>query len=421
MTTPPFRRPGADTALAAHDWLADRYQTLLDDLAAYVMRETPSDDKSLLDQGLHYVLSWIGDRCGEATVHPYPHETHGAVTVVDLPGPLPGPPVLILAHYDTVWPAGTLASWPFTITGGRAGGPGVYDMKAGLVQGVWAIRALDKLSRPRPPIRLLLSGDEEIGSPASRQVIEEQAAGCRACLVLEPSAAGGDLKVARKGVADFDITATGIEAHAGLEPELGASAVTAIAHAVLAVADLADPRRGTTLNAGGVTGGSRRNVVAGEAAAHIDVRVSDRAEADRVESALRALSPPDPRVRLTVSGGWNRPVFARNDATDSLFRRAQRIGAALGIPFAATQVGGASDGNFVVPLGVPVLDGLGAVGDGAHACHEYIETDTLVQRTALLAGLLTELAGRTETPATHSPAHHTVARARNEGVTNTGT
>ncbi|MER6980378.1 M20/M25/M40 family metallo-hydrolase, partial [Streptomyces carpinensis] len=134
-----------------------------------------------------------------------------------------------------------MADWPFTVTGGRASGPGVYDMKAGLVQGVWALHALDTLGRPRPPVRLLLNGDEEIGSPASRQIIEQEAPGCRACLVLEPSAAGGDLKVARKGVADFDITATGIEAHAGLEPDLGACAVTAIAHAVLAAAELAAP------------------------------------------------------------------------------------------------------------------------------------------------------------------------------------
>ncbi len=389
--TPVNTRSSSDdsTAVAVHRWLADHHGQLLDDLAACVERETPSDNKALLDEGLTHVLEWLDERCGGGTLaRGHFDGVHGDTAVVDLPGQLPGPPVLVLAHYDTVWPEGTLAQWPFTVTGGRASGPGVYDMKAGLVQGVWALRALDALGLPRPPVRLLLSGDEEIGSPLSREVIEREAAGCRACLVLEPSAGDGDLKVARKGIADFDITAHGIEAHAGLEPHHGASAVTAIAEATLAANRLADPWRGTTVNVGVLNGGSRPNVIAGHATAQIDVRVAEEAEGDRVERALRALVARDPRIRLTVTGGWNRPVFADNPATQKLFLSARRIAAALGVHLSEAHVGGASDGNFVAPLGVPVLDGLGAVGDGAHARHEYVDVDTLTERAALFAGLL---------------------------------
>jgi glutamate carboxypeptidase len=388
MTAP--SSAGRGVAATVLTWLEKRNDELLSDLAAYVEQETPSDQKALLDVGLGHVLSLVHNRCHQARVRRSSGATFGDIAVADIPGRLDSAPILVLAHYDTVWPAGTLAGWPFTVSDGRASGPGIFDMKAGLIQGLWAIRALDALGISHAPIRLLLSGDEEIGSPASRSLIERESIGCRACFVLEGSAEGGALKTARKGVAEFDITARGIEAHAGLEPHRGASAVTAIAEIVLATAGLADVDLGTTLNFGVLSGGSRRNVVPGEATARMDVRVAVDAEAQRIEEALRNLRPTDHRVRLTVTGGWNRPVFATNEATDALFCRAQEIGGEMGLALTAAQVGGASDGNFVAATDVPVLDGLGAVGGGAHARHEYIVVDGLTERSALLAALLSE-------------------------------
>jgi glutamate carboxypeptidase len=376
---------------ALRAWTEDRRATMLDDLGAYVRLESPSDDKPALDRTLDWLRTWLDARLGAPDTERHtPGGPHGDVLVRDYAGdPVTRdtPPVLLLCHYDTVWPLGTLAELPFTVTEEKITGPGVFDMKAGLVQAVWALRALEAAGLPRPPVRLLLNGDEETGSPASRPVIEAEADGACAALVFE-AAADGAVKTARKGVGIFEIEATGVEAHAGLDPDSGVSAVDELARAVLTLHGLADRAAGTTVNAGVIRGGTRSNVTAGHAWAHLDVRVAGQSEADRVDAALTALAPHDPRATLTVRGEWNRPVMERSPGAVRLYALARDVAAGLGFDLAERSVGGASDGNFVAGLGLPVLDGLGAVGAGAHARHEHTTPHGLTERTALTAGLL---------------------------------
>nr|WP_225956174.1 M20 family metallopeptidase [Amycolatopsis lexingtonensis] len=344
-----------------------------------------------MDRGLSWVDGWLRARLGAPeSVRDVDGGPYGDIKVYDFAGT--GEPVLLLCHYDTVWPLGTLAEWPFTVDGDRATGPGIFDMKSGLVHAVWALRALDAAGLPRPAVRLVLNGDEEIGSPASRPVIEEAATGTRATLVFEASADGA-VKTARKGVGLFRVRATGVEAHAGLDPAKGASAIDELARAILALHGLSDPDAGTTVNVGVIEGGTRSNVIAGAASGEIDVRVSSAAEAARVDAGLAALKARAPRASLTVEGGWNRPVMERSDAIAQVYELAREEAAELGVTLRECSVGGASDGNFVAALGHPVLDGFGAVGDGAHARHEHISVEGMLERTALAAAVLHRLAG----------------------------
>ncbi len=375
---------------ALRGWIRDHTQDMLDDLGEYVRLETPSDDLAALAAGRDWVSSWVERRLGApSAIRTVSGGAHGDTVVLDHDGTGPGT-VVILAHYDTVWSLGTLAELPFTVDGDVIRGPGVFDMKAGLVQAVWAVRALRAAGLPCPPLRLVLNGDEEIGSPASRPVIEDACRDAAAVLVFEASADGA-VKTARKGVGLFDVTLTGVEAHAGLDPTAGASAVTALAELVTAATGLTDLEAGTTVNVGLVSGGTRRNVTAGSAHAGIDVRVADRAEADRVEAALVGWRPTDPRVTARVDGGWNRPVMARTEEIAALYERARELAADLDIDLKEIAVGGASDGNFAAALGVPVLDGFGAVGAGAHARNEHATVSGMVDRASLAAALLTSL------------------------------
>ena len=379
----------AETALL--EWVRSGVGEMLADLGEYVRLETPSDDPAALATGRDWDVSWIEARLGTpASARTVSGAPHGDTVVMEYPGTGTGP-VVILAHYDTVWPIGTLAELPFEVEGDVIRGPGVFDMKAGLVQAVWAMRALRATGSACPPVRLVLNGDEEIGSPASRPVIEECCRDAAAVLVFEASA-GGAVKTARKGVGLFDVTLTGIEAHAGLDPAAGASAVTALAEFVTAATALTDLAAGTTVNVGVVSGGTRRNVTAGSAHAGIDVRVADPDEAARVDRALTAWRPSDPRVTVRLDGGWNRPVMARTPAVAALYERARSLAATLGIDLRETAVGGASDGNFAAALGVPVLDGFGAVGAGAHARGEYATVSGMIERAGLAAALLASLA-----------------------------
>ncbi|GAA3423045.1 M20 family metallopeptidase [Streptosporangium nondiastaticum] len=381
----------AADARALHAWIAGHRADMLADLSDYVSLETPSNDRALLDAALAWLDGYLTARLGApAATRRVDGGPYGDIRVNDYPGRGTAP-ILLLAHYDTVWPAGTLASWPFTVEGDRASGPGVFDMKAGLVQLVWALRALDAAGLPRPPLRLLLNGDEEIGSPASRPLIEEAAGDAAAALVFEASVDGA-LKTERKGVGIFRLEFTGVEAHAGLEPAKGASAIDELARAVRLLHDLTDLDAGTTVNVGVVSGGTGSNVVAGAARAEVDVRVASQAEAARVDAALAALRPHDPRASIEVTGGWNRPVMERSEGTARLFGRARDVAARLGLDLCERSVGGASDGNFAAALGLPVLDGLGAVGAGAHARHEHISVDGMLERAALTAALLRTLA-----------------------------
>lgn len=364
---------------------------MTDDLRTLVELETPSDDKRLLDAGLAAIRGWLVARLGE----PDETERHdcgpqGDVLAVTYRGTAPGT-ALLLCHYDTVWPAGTLAEWPFEVADGKASGPGVFDMKTGLVQAVWALRLLRELGLPHPTVRLLLNGDEEIGSPASRPHIERLSEDVLATLVFE-AAQNGALKTSRKGVGLFDVTAHGVESHAGLDPLAGASAIHALAEVVPHITALGAPERGTTVNVGLISGGTGRNVVAAQARCGIDIRIAEPAEMARIDAGFGALTASDPRVRLAVSGGWNRPPMVPNEPSRRLFKQAHALAAELGWELEETAVGGASDGNFVSALGRPVLDGLGALGSGAHARHEHTLLDAVPARTALAVGLLTALA-----------------------------
>lgn len=373
-------------------WCEQHLTELLADLAMLVSQESPSTDKALLDATADTLHGWLTDRLGPpAEFHRHREPAHGDVLTATYPG-APGEPVLLLGHYDTVWPKGTLTTRPFTVHNGRATGPGCYDMKAGLVTGVWALRALAAHDLPRPTVTFLLNGDEEIGSPASRPHIERTARGCAAAFVLEPGV-GWDLKTERKGVGIVTLTTTGIEAHAGNDPAAGASAVHALAEIITQLLQAADPSAGTTINVGTITGGTARNVIAGQASCQLDLRVSTRPEADRIDAALAALRPADPRVTLTVTGGWNRPPMALTPGSRALFDLANEIATELRAPLTPISVGGGSDANFLAALDIPVLDGLGCSGAGAHARHEHVLIGDIPDRVALLAALLRRLAG----------------------------
>lgn len=294
--------------------------------------------------------------------------------------------VLLLGHVDTVWPLGTTARWPFTVQDGRASGPGAFDMKAGLVQGISALRELDDLEG----VAFLVTTDEEVGSPTSRELIESTAESARAVLVLEPSAAGA-LKSARKGVSVYELVVHGRASHAGLEPEKGANAGVELAHQVLAVLELADVTAGTTVTPTVLSAGTTTNTVPASASVAIDVRAAEPDEQLRVDAALRDLVARTPGTSLQWRGGINRPPLPYSCSLD-LLTRARRIARELNLPaIADVAVGGGSDGNFTAGLGIPTLDGLGAVGDGAHAEGEHVVVEAMPQRAALVRGLVREL------------------------------
>jgi glutamate carboxypeptidase len=300
--------------------------------------------------------------------------------------------ILIVGHTDTVHPLGTIKSMPFRRQGELAFGPGIFDMKANCVMALEALRACVTLEqRPRREVVLLLTCDEEVGSERGRPLIEEDARRAHCALVLEPPATGGRVKTARKGTGIFTMEALGRAAHAGLEPEKGASAVLEIAHQIERLHGLSDLAKGTTINVGVVTGGTRSNVVAASARAEIDVRFSTAEEARRISEAILNAEPFDERVKLVVRGGINRPPLERNEGVARLYEQARAIAEALDFELGEQSVGGASDGNFIAAMNVPVLDGLGIDGDGAHAEHEHIITSDIPRRSALLAGLIATL------------------------------
>lgn len=300
--------------------------------------------------------------------------------------------LLLVGHTDTVHPRGTIRARPFREEGGRLYGPGIFDMKANCVMALEALRACLELDlRPRREVVLLLTCDEEVGSERGRPLIEDEARRAACTLVLEPPASGGRVKTERKGTGIFTIEASGRAAHAGLEPEKGASAVLEIARQIERLYALADAALGTTVNVGVIEGGTRSNVVAAHARAEIDVRFSRAEESRRLEDAILGSKPFDERVRLRVSGGINRPPLERSEGVLRLYEHARAIAAQLDFDLGEASVGGASDGNFIAALGVPVLDGLGIDGDGAHAEHEHIIKSDITRRTAMLAGLVATL------------------------------
>ncbi|NKI41833.1 2-dehydropantoate 2-reductase [Streptomyces physcomitrii] len=384
--------PGTDkeSAAALRAWLADHREEMVADLAAYTSQESSSTDPEALGACLAWLRHWLDGALGAPEAEEiHPRTETGDLLIRRYPG-TGTRPLLLLGHYDTVWPTGTLEQWPFRREGDRITGPGVFDMKAGLVQAVWALKALDALGLPRPACTLLLNGDEETGSLTSSETIVAEARNSRAALVFE-AAADGAVKTARKGVGLFTLTVTGREAHAGLDPENGASAVDELAHQILHLTGLRDRAAGTSLNIGVVEGGTRGNVTAGRAAAKLDVRVATAAEQQRIGAALASLRPVDPGTTVEVSGDWNRPVFERTPGVAELAELARTCASSLGWELHEASVGGASDGNFLVAAGVPTLDGLGATGSGAHARSEHTTVSGMVERAALTAAVVTAL------------------------------
>jgi glutamate carboxypeptidase len=377
-------------------YLERHRQDLLADLGTLVERESPSTEKSSLDEVARFLAGLAEDRTGgAATILPQAEAGDhvrllwgAGANGVDGSGG-----ILLAGHFDTVWPLGTLASMPFEIADGRARGPGVFDMKAGLVQGLWALRALRETGTPAPPVTFLLTSDEETGSFTSRSLLEEEARRASLSMILEPSFQGA-LKTARKGTGDYRLQVTGRASHAGSEPFAGISAIDEICRLALAVHAETNAATGTTLNVGVIEGGTRANVVAAHAAADVDVRVTTMAEAQRLDGFFRGLRPRHPEAVLEVAGGLNRPPMERTERVAELFAFARRVGAEIGLELDEASVGGGSDGNFCAAANPAVLDGLGAVGDGAHAASEHVVVDALAPRASLLAHLLAGLASR---------------------------
>ena len=369
---------------------------IVTDILTLVRQETGSYDLAALAEGLDLLRELAVHRLGHPDhEHRYPGGECGDTLTLTYTGTGSGH-VMLVGHYDTVWPTGTLADWEQPEPDGdgrvRLSAPGIFDMKTGLAQGIWALKLARETGTVLPTVTFLFNGDEEIGSLSSRPVIEEVAQKADVTLVLEPTAHGA-VKTGRKGTGIFEVTVTGVEAHAGLAPQDGASAITALSEFVVAAAGVAAPDKGTTINTGLIKGGSATNVVAGRATASVDIRVSSQAEQDRVDAELDAIDVSDPRVRVKVDHAWNRPPMTLNAASAPLLDLAREVAREQGraeLPTAA--VGGASDANFVAALGLPVLCGMGAVGDGAHAQGEFIYPDTVPAQTALVAGLVVRLA-----------------------------
>ena len=381
--------PGSGALADLRARLAGQQDTMVEALEALVSSESPSDDLPRLAATAELVAAQGEDLLGVAPE--WPSSTGAPALRWALPGLASGArPVVLLAHLDTVWPAGTTERWPFSVAENRASGPGAFDMKAGLVQALFALAELTRSGLPHPPVVLLVTADEEVGSPAGRALVEAAADGASAVLVLEASAPGGALKVARKGVGNYWLHVTGRAAHAGLEPEKGVNALVAAAGLVLASAGLADSAAGTTVTPTLARAGSAQNTVPASAAVALDVRAASATEQARVDDALRGLTV-EGAATVRVEGGINRPPPEETLST-ALFEAARHAAVGCGLPpLEADHVGGGSDGNFTAAMGVPTLDGLGAVGDGAHAEGEHVLVSTMPERAALLAALIVEI------------------------------
>lgn len=369
------------------DWAVDTIEAL-------ARIESPTFDKQAVDRCGDEVASRLAAL--GADVERLPQLSAGDHVIARF-GHGPGQ-ILILGHFDTVWPVGQIERMPVVQRDGRLHGPGVFDMKAGITLGMLAARAVFEHG-PSPDVRLtmLLTSDEEIGSPSSRAQIEAEARRSTAVLVLEPSLPGGALKTQRKGCGEFRLVVHGVAAHAGVEPEKGASAIQELARQIVALGALQDLARGVSVNVGTVHGGTRTNVVAEEASAQIDVRVPTMADARRIESAMASLRSATPRTTIELTGAIDRPPLERTPAVVRLYEMARQVAADLGHDLKEGSTGGGSDGNFTAALGVPTLDGLGAVGDGIHALHEQVDIAALPWRAALIAGLIRRIAADTMT------------------------
>jgi len=358
---------------------------LLDLAQRLVRTESPSDDKAGVDACVALAAARAKEMGGRVRLHR--QRAFGDVLEARFGPRTREGRILLLGHLDTVWPVGTLKNMPCRISEGRLWGPGTLDMKAGVAVAFTAIEMLLEAILLRSEVVLLLNSDEEIGSPVSRPITERIAAECDGVYVLEP-AQGLAYKTARKGTGNWRIDVRGVAAHAGVDFEKGASALLELSRAMQAVSGWTDLRRGLTVSVGTAGGGSKTNVIPAQAWAEVDVRIAHKADGPRIERKFAMLRPADTRCSLIVTGGVNRPPMERTAGTVKLYRKARALAAELGIVLDEAATGGASDGNFTSALGIPTLDGMGAVGEGAHASHESAVIEHLAPRTALLAGML---------------------------------
>jgi len=370
-----------DFCRANSDWVLETTESL-------VAIESPTTDKAAVDRcgaALAARLEAIGGR-----VTRLPRQDRGDHLLAEFG--CGTSQVLLLGHFDTVWPIGQLDRMPLSRAGRRLHGPGVFDMKAGIAIAMLATRALLEAGPAiNHRIVMLWTTDEEVGSETSRAAIEDEARRSRAVLVLEPSLPGGAVKTSRKGCGSYQVIVRGVAAHAGIEPQKGASAVQELAHQILRINAMQDLDRGVSVNVVQVSGGLRSNVIPDEARATVDVRVPTAAAASEVAAAFRDLRAVDRRTTVETQGGIDRPPLERTGLVERLYKQARGVAGEIGVELAEGGTGGGSDGNFTAALGVPTLDGLGAIGDGAHALHEHVEIDTLADRAALVAGLLSRI------------------------------
>jgi glutamate carboxypeptidase len=393
--TPEVREP---RKIEPSPWLEDakkRKKGMLEQLEALVSIESPSDDKVAVDLASRVMADWFETLGGKIIWHR--QKLFGDLLEVrfrattrsssDLKSRIK--PILLLGHLDTVWPMGTLATMPYRVSKGKIFGPGVYDMKAGVIMALYAMTMLVEKQALTSPVVVLLVSEEEVGSPVSRAVTEKIAKECSAVFVLEPAqGAQGAYKTARKGVGDYSVRVQGVAAHSGVDFEKGHSAVLELARLIEKISRFTDLKTGLTVNPGTICGGTRTNVIAAEAQAEVDVRIARMRDAARVERLFRGLRTTNRACKLTTTGGLNRPPMERSRGTVALFQQAKALARAMGFGLEEASTGGGSDGNFTAALGIPTLDGMGAVGEGAHAGHESIVVEELIKRTALLAAMI---------------------------------
>jgi glutamate carboxypeptidase len=367
-----------------------RQKEIVETIRQLVELESPSDVKQAVDRVGTVLASRFSELGGKIKFHPA--EKFGKHLQIDFrPRGNKSKPMLLLGHMDTVYPIGTISKMPCHVSKGRVWGPGVLDMKAGIALALHVIEAMLTWNDGKPPrpLTVLLVSDEEVGSASSRAITEKLARDAAAVLVLEPAyGLHGAVKTARKGVGEYTLQVTGVAAHSGLDFEKGQSAVIELAHQILGISKLVDPKSGVTLNVGKISGGTRVNVVPATATATIDVRVASAKDGTEVNRKLRVLKTFNPHCSISTVGQINRPPLERTDAVANLYFKARDVAQQLGWDLAEAAVGGGSDGNFTAALGVPTLDGLGAVGEGAHAEHESVVISDLPRRAALLAGLI---------------------------------
>ena len=370
-------------------YFEERKEQIAQTIRQLVEIESPTDNKQAVDQLGALLAGRFEALGGHAKFHRVPN--FGDHLQVDFAGARGGKPVLLLGHLDTVYPMGTLTTMPCRVADGRLWGPGAFDMKSGvafMLHAIEALRAWNEDRLPRP-VTILLVSDEEVGSDTSRVITENLAKKSAAVLVLEPShGPKGAVKTARKGIGEYVLKVTGKAAHSGLDFEKGQSAILELAKQIIAISKLIDVKRGLTLNIGTVQGGTRVNVIPAEASAVLDVRVARKQDASVIDRKLRALRPFNRKCKIEISGAMNRPPMERMPAVAALYKKATEIARQSGWKLEEASVGGGSDGNFTAALGIPTLDGLGGVGEGAHATHESIFISELPKRAALLAALI---------------------------------